>query len=66
MNKSCNDCVWFDREHAQMYEEFICTKADMIIRLKKGQHRPSDCPLDKERWTLVGENENAVLYVKQT
>lgn len=28
MRRSCLDCEYFDKEHYDMYEEAICTKAD--------------------------------------
>lgn len=44
MRRSCLDCEYFDKEHYDMYEEAICTKADETIRLRRGQHHPRWCP----------------------
>ena len=45
MRRSCLDCEYFDKEHYDMYEEAICTKADETIRLRRGQHHPRWCPV---------------------
>lgn len=45
MRRNCADCEFFAKEHAEMYGEEICTKADEIIRLRRGQHHPRWCPI---------------------
>jgi len=40
----CYKCPEYNQEHYDMYEESICVKADRIISLNRGQHRPKWCP----------------------
>ena len=49
---SCKDCEQFDKEHFDMYEEAICDEADAVIRLRRGQSRPSWCPKLKRDETI--------------
>ena len=53
---SCYNCEYYDKEHADMYGEDICTLADEVIRLKQGQHIPKWCP------TKQYEKEVSKLY----
>lgn len=46
MKKYCKDCEYFECE---IPEETICEKADMVIRLRRGQGRPDWCPIKKQK-----------------
>ena len=47
----CKDCIMFDVDHYDMYEEPICSMGNFVIRLKHGQGKPDNCPfrLKKEQ-----------------
>ena len=51
MGMKCKDCIMFDVDHYDMYEEPICSMGNFVIRLKHGQGKPDNCPfrLKKEQ-----------------
>ena len=51
--KSCYQCPWFMKDHWEMYGETLCELMDSTIRLRRGQHRPDDCPFRDESWQRV-------------
>ena len=50
----CKNCDKLDKDILDMFDEPICTEADEVIRLRKGQGRPDWCPLKKKK---AGEQE---------
>ncbi len=63
---NCKDCIMFDVDHYEMYEEPICSMGDFVIRLKHGQGKPDNCPFrlkrntDKNSYNLVSYLERLV------
>lgn len=45
MRKNCCTCGFYNQEHAEMYGEKICFKANREIRLRRGQNHPRWCPI---------------------
>ena len=63
MEMNCKDCIMFDVEHYEIYEEPICSMGDLVIQLKRGQGKPDNCPFKLKKSTDKNSH-NMVPYLK--